>query len=99
MVPRLRRVLRLLRVLVACVALGVVASPAPARTGVDAVAWVASARGTTQAETPSVPHEAPRPPRAPAADAGCDRAPRSPAGARAVVVQHRVYLRHAALLC
>ena len=103
MVPRLRRVLRLLRllrVLVACVALGVVASPGPARTGVDAVAWIASARGTTEAEAPSVPHEAPRSLRAHAGDVGRDlAAPRSPAGARAVVVQHRVYLRHAALLC
>jgi hypothetical protein len=98
MAPRLRRVLRLLRVLVACVALGVVASPAPAPTWVDAVAWVAPGRGATQAEAPSVPHAAPRWPNTPATDALGERAT-PPPGARAVVVQHRVYLRHAALLC
>jgi hypothetical protein len=100
--PSTARLLRSLRLLVACLALGVLASSAPAAppSCVDAVAWTASAPAATEeAALESADAELPRcsQPAPPALDH--DAASSYPPGARLVVVHHRVYLRHAALLC
>jgi hypothetical protein len=93
---RLRLVLRFARVLVACVALGVVAGPRSAPVALlDTVAWIAT---TTQAETASERRSTDRTAR-PARPAAPRRASPPPAGAREVVVHSRIYILQAALLC
>jgi hypothetical protein len=88
------RFLRLIRLLLACAVLGVVAAPArPVLACRDAVVLVAEQAPRTD-ETREAEHEAARP--APALQPRI--ASRAPAGARAVVVQHRVYLKNASLL-
>jgi hypothetical protein len=104
MLPRSRLFARFLRVVVACVVLGVVgAGSAPALASVDVAGWVAGASNGRAAE-PGKGEEAPAPELAQSplsAPAPGERREAStfPAGARAVVVSARLYLRHAALLC
>ena len=102
-----RFVLRRLRVVIACVILGVLTPLPSASPYVDAIAYAKSATDPATKEPPKhkrvreviretrfkVAAPLPRHRRAPR---GC-RA--HPPGARAIVVQHRVYLRNAALLC
>ena len=103
----LRFVLRRLRVVIACVILGVL-SPLPlASAHVDAIAYAMSATHTTAKEPPrhkrvqerirETRFKAATPlPRHSRTSRSC-RA--RPAGARAIVVQRRMYLRNSALLC
>ncbi len=95
---------RYVRVLVACVALGVLAAPPPVATQVDAVTWIASARTGAVGARTVVRARASRTfaslrARAAAILDATARVERQPAGVRSAVVRRRIYLRHAALLC
>jgi hypothetical protein len=102
-----RFVLRRLRVVIACVILGVLAPLPSASAYVDTIAYATSVPETAANERPKhkrvrerireTPFKAAAPsPRNRHASRGY-RA--RPPGARTIVVQHRVYLRNAALLC
>jgi hypothetical protein len=102
--PTLRQLLRLVRVVLACLVLGVVASPASARPAcTDAVAWVGSASVAAGAHDVAPASSAPAARVATHAPLTAVAPPSAvtsrPAGVRDVVVHRRVYLRHAALLC
>lgn len=98
-----RLVARYVRVLVACVALGMVAAPPPVATRVDAVTWIAGGRSAAIAARAS--HVRPVRAVASARVHGAQThdavlgASRPPAAARTIVVHRRIYLRHASLLC
>jgi hypothetical protein len=105
-----RFVLRRLRVVIACVMLGVLAPLPSASACVDSVVLVASAIDSAAKERPKPKHagelsrEATRFNRAALAPSPRNKCETRgcrirPPGARAVVVQHRLYMRHAALLC
>jgi hypothetical protein len=103
MIPRSRLPARLLRVLVACVALGIVwDAPTRAMACTDVVAWIAGSRiaapgGHPEAEqSRKQEREASLAPARTAAER-CP-VPAVRAGARTIVVRSRLYLRHAALL-
>ncbi|SRR5258708_38290028 len=108
MTLRPRDHLRLLRVLLACAVLGVVA-PAPARAAVtvDAFAWIAGvAREAAAASQAPGARLAARSSVIEGAGADAPRriddpalAAARPAGARALVVRERIYLEHASILC
>jgi hypothetical protein len=106
MPARLRLLLRAVRVLVACLVLGLVAAPATAAPAVaagDAIPWVAGAScAEASPRAPVARRRAARAPisAAPRSDprAARHRVVRRSARARDVVVRHRVYLRNASLL-
>ena len=108
MPSRLRVVLRSIRMLVACLVLGLVASPA-ALARVDTIEWTAAPRSAASVEAPG---RSARPATRVAFVGGDDARPLQsdphaarrqvvsrPARARDLVVRHRIYLHHAALLC
>lgn len=102
-IPRSRLLARLLRVLVACVALGMVcAAPTRAMAGTDLVAWIAGSRVAAPGEHPEAKQSLKQKREdslAPARTAAERRPVHAvPAGARTIVVRSRLYLRHAALL-
>jgi hypothetical protein len=111
MAPGLRRIARLLRLVAVClVVLGPWSAPSGAVRWVDGVAWTAratrdaapAADGSATHETvdrgSSAPTRAISPAETVTSGAGA-AAPRPPAAARSLVVERRLYLLHAAILC
>jgi hypothetical protein len=103
MISGRHHVARALRLIVACLALVVVASPpALGAPRVDPIAWAASSEAMADVAQswvarPSRPARVAR--RAPPiVSLHCEPSGPAPAGARTVVVQARLYLRHEALL-
>jgi hypothetical protein len=103
MVPRSPLLARLLRVLVACVALGIVwGAPTRALACTDVVAWIAGSRVDASREHPEVEQSRKEEREVSVAPARttveCRPVDAVPAGARTIVVRSRLYLRHATLL-
>lgn len=93
----LARTLRALRLIVACLALAVAATPALASVCTDAFAWVATVRAEVEATAPASEPRSFGSLRNVATS--LVRSIPSAVGARARVVQRRLYLRYSALLC
>jgi hypothetical protein len=99
----LRRLARYLRVIAACLALGLARPPlAPAAPPAGEIAWIAGARvAAAVAIEASNPKRAARKAPSTWSSARGNREPVTtvPAGARAIVIHLRLYLDHEALLC